>query len=154
MPHLYLTVELINARITNYQTSASESFNATESLSLSYDAIRYTNVETAESFLASIHGPGAPKQLAFGSSGDPERAKLPRDAFEFVLPEDGFVGIDIVDVDGRRVTTLFADDASVSNGSVRWDGTDAAGRKVAAGVYTATVRTADAEITRRMVVGN
>ena len=134
MPMNFLTVELINARITSYSASAAGADNASESLTLSYDAIRYTYEANGESFLATVHGPGSSKRLAFESSGDPTRAKLPRDAFEFVLPEDGFVGIEIVDADGRRVNTLFSDDASRSDGSVRWDGTDIEGRKVPAGV--------------------
>lgn len=146
----YLTVELTAARIEFYSASGAGDLVASESLTLSYDTIRYTYEGTGETFLDVIHGPGSGATLARQSPG---REPMPGSGFEFVLPADGQVGIEITDVDGHWVATLYDDDAAGSGGTVRWDATDASGRKVPAGVYTAKVRTADAEITRQMVVG-
>lgn len=150
MPMTYLTVELTNARIEFYAASGSGDLAASESVALSYDAIRYTYTSTGATFIDAIRGPGSGPALA---GQNPATRNLSGSGFEFVLPEDGLVGIEITDVDGRWVTTLFDDDASGADGVVHWDTTDASGRRVPAGVYLARVRTSDAEITRRMVVG-
>lgn len=150
MPHMYLMVELLGARISSISVSGADSQNAAESLSLTYDAIRYTDPNTGRTFYGAVRGPGSKQVLSTGPIPDPGLDGTRLDPFEFDLTETGPSGIEIVDAEGRWVTTLFADEAAES---VRWDGTDAQGRKVAAGVYSATVRTAEAEVTRRMVIG-
>ena len=155
MEELYLTVELVGARISSYSASSAAGTNANESLSLTFAEIRYTYVPTGETFIDRAVGPGAREAL----TREAPTLEVPRhrspfgEGFDFVLPEDGPVDIEIVDADGRWVNTLYDDDATGSGGLVRWDATDADGRKVPAGVYTATVRTSGAEIVRRMVIG-
>jgi type VI secretion system Hcp family effector len=150
MPILYLVVELTGARIESYSASGAGNVEASESMSLVFDAIRYTYVSTGDSFYDPLRGPGSGAELA---REFPEIPEIPSDGFEFVLPDEGNVGIEITDMDGRWVTTLF-DDIATGSGVVRWDATDASGRKVPAGIYTATVRTSGAEVTRRMVIGD
>ena len=151
MPMTHLTVELTGARVEHYTASGiAGDLGATENVSVSYDAIRYTYTSTGETFIDTIRGPGAARTTTHRAPGPLEPSGSD---FEFVLPGDGQVGIDIADSDGHWVTTLFDDDAVASGGVVRWDATDASGQKVPAGVYTAKVRTSGAEITRRMVVG-
>lgn len=151
MPMQYLTIELTGAFIESYNASSSGTSNASESLSFTFDAIRYTYNSTGETFYDPVRGPGSGNELA---RQIPKPSSSFGDGFEFVLPEEDHVGIEITDLDGRWVTTLYGDNATGSDGSVRWDATDASGGKVPAGVYTATVRTSEVEITRRMVVGD
>ncbi len=151
MPMQYLTIELTGAFLESYSVSGSGSSNASESLSFSFDAIRYTYNSTGETIYDPVRGPGSGNELA---RQIPKPSSSFGDGFEFVLPEEGEVGIEITDMDGRWVTTLYGDDATESDGVVRWNATDASGGKVPAGVYTARVRMSGAEITRRMVVGD
>lgn len=153
MPHLYLKVELVRASITSYNVGGAESTNAAESLSLSCEEIRYTYLDTGQTFSETIYGPGTPKEVALESLGGPARDAASRGAFDFAVPEDDEIDVEIVDEAGRPVKTLHARDSVASGGALRWDGTDAQGRKVTPGVYTATVRSTAGETIRRMVVG-
>jgi hypothetical protein len=60
----------------------------------------------------------------------------PRTVIAFAMPEAGEVSLVVYDLRGRRVATLI-DGESLSAGpqSRMWEGTDASGRPVAAGVY-------------------
>lgn len=150
MEEVYLTIELVNARIEAYSASGSPSNKASESLSLTFDGIRYTYASSGEMFYDDVYGPGPGTVLA---RQVPVLPGVSGNGFDFVLPEDSSAGIEITDSNGHWVTTVFEDDAARSDGVVRWDATDASGLAVPAGVYTATVRTADAEVTRRVVIG-
>jgi flagellar hook assembly protein FlgD len=66
-----------------------------------------------------------------------------RDAVQLslALPGKGAVDVDVVDVTGRRVRTLFR---GTTGGTLvmRWDGTDDHGHPTPAGIYFARARTA------------
>jgi hypothetical protein len=70
----------------------------------------------------------------------------------FALPDLARVEVEIITVEGRKVTTLV--DAVLAPGphSVEWDGCDAEGRKVAGGLYLYRVRTGQDTVTRKMVL--
>ena len=67
----------------------------------------------------------------------------PRTVFRCDLAEPGVVVLRIHDVAGRAGATLVDGWREEGTLTVDWDGRDTAGRPVAAGVYTAIVRTAD-----------
>ena len=56
-------------------------------------------------------------------------------AFSYSLAEAGHLTIAIHDPTGRRIVSLFDDNQPGGTGQVEWDGRDAAGRRVAPGVY-------------------
>jgi len=56
-----------------------------------------------------------------------------------------------VDVGGRRVRTLARGALAAGAHRLEWDGRDAAGRPVAAGVYFVRAEAGDARATRRFV---
>ena len=60
--------------------------------------------------------------------------------------------VEVFDVAGRRVATLFDGQRTAGPGEVRWSGQDAAGRTVATGVYFVRMRAAGETQTRRMVL--
>lgn len=62
------------------------------------------------------------------------------------------VAIDVYDVAGRLVKTLRRGPAPAGDASVTWDGTNAAGREVAAGVYFVRARTGAARLERKVVM--
>jgi len=77
-----------------------------------------------------------------------------RDAstFSFTLPQDGPVRIDVFDVSGRMVHTLAAGAMPRGVHALVWDGRNASGRAVGAGVYFYRLVTATDTFTRRTVL--
>ncbi len=61
------------------------------------------------------------------------------------------VDLQVLDVTGRRVRTLFAGKYAAGPHRVTWNGTDDAGRRMAAGVYFVRLSTGDSSEIRRMV---
>jgi hypothetical protein len=69
----------------------------------------------------------------------------------FALPNDGRVEVTVYDAAGRRVRTLVSGHLPAGSHGARWDGRDAGGRPVAAGVYFVRLAT-DAGKRSRTVV--
>jgi hypothetical protein len=65
----------------------------------------------------------------------------PRTALRFSLAQTAQVELVIYDVNGRQVKTLANERMDAGSHQVDWDGTDNAGRKLAAGVYWSQLRT-------------
>jgi len=57
------------------------------------------------------------------------------------LPREQHVSLKVYDVTGRLVTTLVNTDQKPNTYSVRWDGTDEAGRQMASGIYLCQMET-------------
>lgn len=70
----------------------------------------------------------------------------------FDLREPASVAIRVMDAAGRLVATLPQRQWPAGHWTTSWDGTDASGKSVAAGVYYVRVSAADREIGRRKVV--
>ena len=69
----------------------------------------------------------------------------------YTLAGHGHVQISVHDVLGRQVRTLRTDVQPAGSHEVMWDGADAAGRLVAAGLYIVVVRTGGAVETRAIM---
>lgn len=77
----------------------------------------------------------------------------PRTTIAFTVPTGGAaVRLDVLDVDGRHVATLLDGHRPAGRHTVDWNGTTAAGRPAAAGVYLYRLQTDGGEQTRRMVL--
>ncbi|MEN8006283.1 MAG: FlgD immunoglobulin-like domain containing protein [Candidatus Krumholzibacteriota bacterium] len=70
----------------------------------------------------------------------------------FRLPHDQQVRIDVFDLRGRHVRTLFDGRETAGAHSIFWDGRDGNGRIVSSGVYAYTLKTNSEVLRRRMVV--
>jgi len=69
------------------------------------------------------------------------------------LPEKGQLKIQIFNIRGERICTLVDEVRLAGPGSVQWDGTDALGNTVAAGVYFYEARAgSNAEIGKMVLV--
>ncbi len=77
-----------------------------------------------------------------------------RDAvtFQFSTARAGEVSMEVLDVSGRRVRAWRHDSPAAGRAELRWDLCDASGRRVAPGVYLASVRSAEALLSRRVLV--
>ena len=71
---------------------------------------------------------------------------------EYELPSDGPVTLAVYSVQGQLVRILEAGQQRAGRHSTEWDGTDAAGKSVASGVYFYIVRTPSGEQSRKSVM--
>jgi len=69
---------------------------------------------------------------------------------QFALPRKGRTRLEVFDLGGRRVRVLAEGEREPGRYTIRWDGRDAAGRRVAAGVYVLRLDAAGALLTRRV----
>jgi len=70
----------------------------------------------------------------------------------YALPTSAKVNLDIYDVSGRQVTTLVSGPAGPGSHRVAWDGRDANGKSVPAGVYFLRMTSPGFDETRSMIV--
>ncbi|HNW60268.1 MAG TPA: FISUMP domain-containing protein [bacterium] len=76
----------------------------------------------------------------------------PSTIISFELPGPGPVLLQIYNVLGQRVTTLLDGFRPAGSGLAIWDGTDAQGRAVAAGIYIYLLATGETRIHRKMLL--
>jgi hypothetical protein len=76
----------------------------------------------------------------------------PGSAIQFFLTEAGFVDIGIYNLSGRKIKTLLKGKSAPGSHSVSWNGKDALGRKVAAGLYLVQMQAADRVLREKIVV--
>jgi hypothetical protein len=84
----------------------------------------------------------APNPLLAGAKGK----------ITFTMEKDGPANIDIFDVNGRLVKTVFDGIAQAGPNEASWNGTDFTGRDVASGVYFYRLRADAKDLSKKMVV--
>jgi hypothetical protein len=91
-----------------------------------------------------------PRSLEFaGVAPNPMRGP---GRFHFALPQASDVKLELFDLNGRRVTTVAEAPYNAGVHDVAWDGADANGRRVDAGLYWARFTAAGQTITKRVSV--
>ena len=73
-------------------------------------------------------------------------------SISYVLPEDGFVKLDVYDLLGRKVRTLVNGIQVKGNNRIYWDATTDAGELVSAGIYLYTITAHNHFLTRKMLL--
>lgn len=76
----------------------------------------------------------------------------PMTTITFSLAAAGRAQVDIIDLQGRLVRSLFAGELPAGERSLTWDGRDNAGRAVASGAYLARLMSGSEMATRKMVL--
>lgn len=76
----------------------------------------------------------------------------PSTIIPYQLPSAGHVRLDVFNVLGQRLATLVDAERSAGAHTAQWDGTDAAGRAVGAGVYIYRLSSGGMTESRRMVL--
>jgi hypothetical protein len=95
-------------------------------------------------------GEGTPVALSLhGNSPNPFN---PLTRISFTLPQAGPARLDVFDVRGRLVSTLWQGELAAGPQAVSWDGRDERGRGVAAGTYFAHLRAGDQKATCKMIL--
>jgi len=84
----------------------------------------------------------APNPLTIGAQGQ----------IHFSLPDPGRAALEIFDLQGRLVKTLFSGAGKAGDNEVTWDGTDTDGHRVSAGVYFYRLRASDQEISKKLII--
>ena len=70
----------------------------------------------------------------------------------FTLAQAGRVSLDVLDLAGQRVASLYDGAADAGAHSVRWDGRDASGARRAAGMYFVRLSTGGQRVTRKLLL--
>jgi flagellar hook capping protein FlgD len=70
----------------------------------------------------------------------------------FSLPRQGKVTLELFDVQGRLVKTLFDGGAKAGDNDITWDGTDSQGHRSSAGVYFCRLRALGSDISKKLIV--
>jgi M6 family metalloprotease-like protein len=76
----------------------------------------------------------------------------PSTTIEFSVRQGGWTSVDVLDVLGKKVRTLYDNDAMPGSHRIQWDGLDDQGRAVAAGVYFCRLTADRATLTRAMML--
>jgi|GEM_PF-342262 len=105
-------------------------------------------------FGESLSGVGDQADAGLSLRLDPARPNPFRDAtnLRFALPAAGTVRLDLIDVTGREVRRLADGTMAAGVHTVAWDGRDAAGHRVSAGIYWARLKATGREITRKVTI--
>lgn len=98
--------------------------------------------------IVDMPDPGVPARVAFAPPApNPSRGDV---KLAFALPRAAGVSLEIFDVAGRRVRTLARGAAAAGEHAHRWDGRDAGGRAVGAGLYLARLVVDGETLSRRI----
>jgi hypothetical protein len=76
----------------------------------------------------------------------------PETSIRFQLPEDSHVSLKIFNMLGQEVRTLASEPLTAGFYNLRWDGRNAAGLRVASGVYIYQIRAGDFVASRKMLL--
>lgn len=76
----------------------------------------------------------------------------PSTTIAYSIAQAGRVRVDVYDASGARVAGLVDDVLGAGPHETRWDGIDAAGRRVVSGVYFCVLRTGGHVVTRKMAL--
>ncbi|UCE06074.1 MAG: T9SS type A sorting domain-containing protein [bacterium] len=71
---------------------------------------------------------------------------------EFSLYKESFVKLDIFNISGQKINTLFAENLPAGVHSVRWDGRNSRGMEVPTGIYLAKLQMGKTIASHRMVL--
>jgi hypothetical protein len=70
----------------------------------------------------------------------------------FALPQAGYAELALFDVAGRRVSDVYVGTAPAGFTRTSWDGRDARGTRVAAGMYFVRLTAGEEQLTRKLLV--
>ena len=70
--------------------------------------------------------------------------------FGYVVPEAGTAEMDVFDMTGRLVRTLYSGPVEAGTGTIAWDGRGASGRSLPAGVYLVRLRLNGKSVTQKV----
>jgi len=76
----------------------------------------------------------------------------PETNISFVLANDMQAKLDIYNIRGQKITTLFSGEMTKGKHTLQWNGVDAQGRKVASGIYFSRLQTPEGSFSQKMML--
>ena len=115
------------------------------------DSIRVLTFDpTARPAPVAVGGGPVPRSLGLAApSPNPARSFV---RLGFALPRAARVGLEVLDLQGRRVRTLVSGPLAAERYAFGWDLRDAGGQMIARGVYFARLVVGSQRLTRTLVV--
>ena len=149
---LALELTLFNASFDGWDVT-SDGPSSTETISIFFDSMEWRNNRTGDVYtytmgLTTVR-PGLTESLALATTPNPTSGDT---EFGFRLPSTGKVLIEVYDVRGRHVATVFDGEVGVDRGIVHWDGRDTVGNPVASGAYLVKMQAGSWLTSQKMVV--
>ncbi len=120
------------------------------------DAVVFEPLSAA---MVSIH-PGMQAQVEQDSEAMPKNFELaqnfpnpfnPATTISYSCPERAFITLQVFDISGRLVKTLFQGWQMAGKHAIQWNGTDERNRKVATGIYFYKLSSADFSKVKKMI---
>lgn len=103
----------------------------------------------------TVTDPATPADLpgmAFGLAGNYPNPFNPMTLISFRLPEEGHAVIEVLDVRGRLLRTVYSGTLEAGAHELTWDGKDDSGHDLASGLYLARLRSNGAAATHKMLL--
>lgn len=137
-------------------TSAKFRFRTLSNTSANFDGFRVDSVRILTFNPAAQPTPVAVGELGAGSvlelSAPAPNPARSRAEFSFGLPRAGWLRLEVIDVEGRRVRRLAEGTYAASRYEYGWDLLDSAGRRAAPGLYLLRLSTERGAVTRRLLI--
>lgn len=112
---------------------------------------QYHNVKESDiSAVSENKNPNKP--VAFDLAQNYPNPFNPQTQINFSVGEEGFISLDIYNLMGMKVVTIANGIYNIGQYSVAWDGKDQAGKAVSSGVYMYRLKTADRNLTKKMML--
>jgi len=164
----FSVVELVNW-LTVSPLSGSVNNGQTETLTLDFVADNGDAGDNLAWLVIAHDGPGSETVLpismfvsggevaaampsVFALNGNYPNPFNPMTRISFNLPAEARTSVEVLDLRGRVVKTLFVGTMAEGEQLVNWDGSDNSGQAVAAGMYLARLRTVGYEATVKMTL--
>jgi hypothetical protein len=121
-----------------------------EHVTITPESAMWFRTEIGRGGLSGVAGwDGTPGPAMVTAYPNPSRSSA---TIGYSLARSQWMRLDIIDVAGRKVADLKTGQSPAGVAEVRWDGLDASGRRVAAGVYFCRLATRDGVSSRPMVM--
>jgi len=108
-----------------------------------------------------VNAPTTSIDSQFGSTINPSDFVLsqnypnpfnPTTIIEFSIPVDGMISVDIYNILGQKIKTLYSGQQNAGRHSLSWNATNSAGESVATGLYIYTLSGANTQVSKKMLL--
>jgi hypothetical protein len=137
----YNEPSLIPGQFTDFDVFNNKLYLSLEDLLLVYDIVHYTENDTYE-----IAPSNEISAYNYPNPFNPETT------ISYELANKGNVSVDIYNLKGQKVKTLFSESQEAGMHSLVWRGDNDAGKQVSSGTYLYRVRSGNDEIVKKMLI--
>ncbi len=121
-------------------------------LVISHNAVGSPDVVPVTLTVTDSTSPAGMPAVVFGMDGNYPNPFNPMTLISFSIPQDGTAVIEVLDLRGHMLRTVFDGSLTAGQHEVRWDGQDDKGRDLASGMYLARLRSQGRTATHKMLL--